>query len=62
MTNMRVKLKPLKDQVMVITGASSGIGLTTAEMAVQRGARVVLAPALRIGRYSILTELDAPVI
>ena len=43
MTNMRVKLKPLKDQVMVITGASSGIGLTTAEMAVQRGVRVVLA-------------------
>jgi short-subunit dehydrogenase len=40
---MKPKLKRLKDQVIVITGASSGIGLATAEMAVQRGARVVLA-------------------
>jgi len=40
---MRTKLKKLKDQVLVITGASSGIGLTTAEMAVERGARVVMA-------------------
>jgi short-subunit dehydrogenase len=39
---MRIKLKTLKDQVIVITGASSGIGLTTAEMAAERGARVVL--------------------
>jgi short-subunit dehydrogenase len=39
---MRVKLKRLRDQVIVITGASSGIGLTTAEMAAERGARVVL--------------------
>jgi NAD(P)-dependent dehydrogenase (short-subunit alcohol dehydrogenase family) len=35
-------LKPLKDQVIVITGASSGIGLVTARMAAKRGARVVL--------------------
>lgn len=40
---MKVKLKKLKDQVMVITGASSGIGLTTARMAAKRGARLVLA-------------------
>jgi short-subunit dehydrogenase len=40
---MRLKLKPLKDQVVVITGASSGIGLTTAEMAAAAGARVVLS-------------------
>lgn len=39
---MRLKLKRLEDQVIVITGASSGIGLTTAEMAAERGARVVL--------------------
>ena len=39
---MRMKLKRLDDQVVVITGASSGIGLTTAEMAAARGARVVL--------------------
>jgi short-subunit dehydrogenase len=39
---MRLKLKKLRDQVIVITGASSGIGLTTAEMAAERGAAVVL--------------------
>jgi len=40
---MRIKLKKLRDQVIVITGASSGIGLTTAEMAAEAGARVVLS-------------------
>ena len=35
--------KPIKDQVIVITGASSGIGLATARMAARLGARVVLA-------------------
>ncbi len=39
---MRRQLKRLRDQVIVITGASSGIGLTTAEMAARAGARVVL--------------------
>jgi NAD(P)-dependent dehydrogenase (short-subunit alcohol dehydrogenase family) len=39
---MRIKLERLRDQVIVITGASSGIGLTTAEMAARQGARVVL--------------------
>lgn len=40
---MSVKLKKVKDQVIVITGASSGIGLATAEMAAKAGASVVLA-------------------
>ena len=40
---MGVQLKNLKDQVIVITGASSGIGLVTAKMAAARGARVVLS-------------------
>jgi short-subunit dehydrogenase len=40
---MRIQLKKLRDQVVVITGASSGIGLTTAEMAAEAGARVVLS-------------------
>lgn len=38
-----VKLKPINEQVIVITGASSGIGLATAIMAAKRGAKVVLA-------------------
>jgi len=44
MALMRRKWKPkrLRDQVIVITGASSGIGLATARMAAARGARVVL--------------------
>jgi short-subunit dehydrogenase len=40
---MAVSLKKLEDQVIVITGASSGIGLVTARKAARRGARLVLA-------------------
>lgn len=39
---MATSLKPLNEQVMVITGASSGIGLSTAYLAASEGARVVL--------------------
>jgi NAD(P)-dependent dehydrogenase (short-subunit alcohol dehydrogenase family) len=40
---MTRSLRPVAEQVMVITGASSGIGLVTAKRAAARGARVVLA-------------------
>ena len=40
---MNIRLLPLADQVMVITGASSGIGLVTAKLAAARGAAVALA-------------------
>ena len=40
---MDVNLKPIDEQVIVITGASSGIGLVTARMAARQGACVVLA-------------------
>jgi NAD(P)-dependent dehydrogenase (short-subunit alcohol dehydrogenase family) len=39
---MKVELKSIEEQVIVITGASSGIGLATAMLAAKRGARVVL--------------------
>ncbi|HEX2462855.1 MAG TPA: SDR family oxidoreductase, partial [Vicinamibacterales bacterium] len=40
---MKPTLKPISEQVVVITGASSGIGLVTARGAARAGARVVLA-------------------
>jgi short-subunit dehydrogenase len=39
---MNVKLKPLKDQTVVITGATAGIGLATAHRFAAHGARCVL--------------------
>src|SRR5258708_1141744 len=40
---MSVKLKSLDQQVIVITGASSGIGLCMAQSAAKRGAKLGLA-------------------
>jgi short-subunit dehydrogenase len=39
----RFTSRDIGDQVVVITGASSGIGLATARLAAERGARVVMA-------------------
>lgn len=39
---MTVQLKPLHEQVIFITGATSGIGLTTAHRAVEQGAKVFM--------------------
>lgn len=55
---MKVKLKRVSDQVIVITGASSGIGLATAEMAVERGARVVLAARSGNELHEVVSRLN----
>ena len=53
--------RPVKDQVIVITGASSGIGLTTARMAARRGARVVMAARNETDLRAVADEdRDAP--
>jgi NAD(P)-dependent dehydrogenase (short-subunit alcohol dehydrogenase family) len=52
-----VKLKPLNEQVIVITGASSGIGLATAKAAAASGARVVLAARSRDALAQAVDEI-----
>jgi short-subunit dehydrogenase len=54
---MRVRLKKLADQVIVITGATSGIGLVTARMAAARGASVMLAARTEAALDQLATEL-----
>ncbi|UUX95595.1 SDR family oxidoreductase [Aquabacterium sp. J223] len=51
--------KPLNQQVIVITGASSGIGLATARMAAREGARLVLAARSEPALQQIADELSA---
>ncbi len=55
---MAVKLKRIEDQVIVITGASSGIGLSTAKLAAERGAKVVLAARDADGLASARVEIE----
>ncbi len=56
---MKVRLKKLKDQVIVITGASSGIGLATARMAAKKGARLVLAARNGDAPRQLTQEIEA---
>jgi short-subunit dehydrogenase len=54
---MKYRLKKLADQVIVITGATSGIGLTTARRAAQRGAKLVLAARNEDALKQLVVEL-----
>ncbi|MBW3655112.1 MAG: SDR family NAD(P)-dependent oxidoreductase, partial [Gemmatimonadetes bacterium] len=56
---MRPKLKPLDQQVIVITGSDSGIGLATARAAAERGACVVLNSRNEQALETIADELRA---
>ena len=55
---MKVKLKPIGEQRLVITGATSGIGLATARLAVNRGASVVLVARNEEALERAKTELE----
>src|SRR3954469_4662510 len=54
---MNPALRALEDQVVVITGASSGIGLVTARMAAARGARVVVTARNATALDALAAEL-----
>jgi len=56
---MAVKLKPVREQVIVITGATSGIGLATAREAARRGAQLVLCSRDETDLKQIADELSA---
>ncbi|HEX8558097.1 MAG TPA: SDR family oxidoreductase [Pyrinomonadaceae bacterium] len=56
---MKVKLKKLGEQVVVITGASSGIGLVTAREAARRGAKLVLAARSEEALRRLAEEINA---
>ena len=55
---MKVPLKPLSQQVMVLTGASSGIGLVTARMAAEQGAKLILAARSQEALRQLCDEIN----
>jgi short-subunit dehydrogenase len=56
---MKITLKPLEEQVILITGASSGIGLVTARRAAKRGAKVMLVARNGEALAEIANEIAA---
>ena len=56
---MNIQLKKLSEQVIVITGATSGIGLVTARTAAEWGARLVLAARNEEALQKLVNELNS---
>ncbi|TCS38032.1 short-subunit dehydrogenase [Paucimonas lemoignei] len=56
---MTTHLKALNEQVIVITGASSGIGLATAQAAASQGAKLVLAARSEEALTQIVDDISA---
>ena len=55
---MAFKQKPLAEQTIVITGATSGIGLVTSRMAAKRGARLMLIARNEKALKTLADELN----
>jgi short-subunit dehydrogenase len=55
----KITLKPINEQVMVITGASSGIGLATANEAAKRGAKLVLVARSEAALSEVVSRITA---
>jgi short-subunit dehydrogenase len=54
-----LRLKPLSEQVIVITGATSGVGLAAARAAAARGARLVLTSRNEEALKAVMADLTA---
>ncbi len=54
-----MNLKKISEQTIVITGATSGIGLTTARMAAEKGAKLVLVARNENALRELTDEIKA---
>jgi NAD(P)-dependent dehydrogenase (short-subunit alcohol dehydrogenase family) len=55
---MKIKLKPIGEQVVVVFGASSGIGRIAALEFAKRGARVMIAARSETGLKTLVEEIE----